>query len=311
MTIPYVPHRFIDTENCDVERVNDDLQAIAADIRESLGKRYTHACSAMYPLAGITNALTDAERRFAVRAPNATTKLAVSQIELSIYAAAGVTWTLTCSNTNIPTLVVETVDTTKEGYAILSVPIAIEDSAADVTWTLSASGASTIVAGWLTFTFRNDRGNQGTSHAPYVPTLLNALSSTDAATINAQTTLIGAAVVRDAANDVDLRVEVFAVRALAVGASRTWRLPQGNRRGLGTALLYICATAADQATFTVNASSANLVGTGTANLVKGSLTVAIAGGGDPTVAGDDDIVTIAHTAGAGAIEQAYIVLFWS
>lgn len=311
--IPFVPRRFRNTENLDVEALNDDLEAIARDVQANLEQRYTYGPPIILDLDGVTNASTAVLRELAIRRVGNNNGLEICAMELVVYAAGTVVWTLTCSDTSAPSITVTSAGATTEAHAHLEVSVPASFTS-DVTFTASAPKTSTITRGYIVIHTRCDRGNQGTSHAGYTPTLLDAASARDGATLDAEYNGLEAAANRDAANDVDLRVECYAVRSLASGSSVTFRLPSGARRILGT-VAYVVGAAGSTATCTVTGT--NLVGssvaptsTGAANRVAATDAASGTMPDNPTASADDATVTIAISGGVTA-DLAYVLVFWS
>lgn len=312
--MPYVPRVFRSTENLDPESLNDNFRRIARDIAANLDQRYTYGPPMFLPLDGMTNASAQVLREFAIRRQAAALGLEVCSYEIVVYATAGVTWTLTPSDTTMPAVSVLTVGATTEAYAELAVPIPVSSAAADLLLTATADAASTITRGYIVVHTRADRGNMGSSHAGYAPAMIDASTARDGATLDAIFTGLGLAADRDAANDKDLRVECFAIRTLASGSSVTLLLPSGARRILGT-VAYIVGGVGTTATVTVtgtglSGSSVAVVGTGATNRVAGTDSASGSLNDDPTDSADDATVTIAIT-GGGTANLAYVLVFWS
>ncbi len=312
--IPLVPRRFEDTGgNLDMEAINDNLEAIAASLDRNLGKRYTYS-EHRWDFDGITDASAEVLRQHAIRRVGASNGAEVCGVELVIFTATAVTWTVTCSDTSWPALtLLTTAGATTESVAITDMPVSVTSESSDLTFTLSASGASTVTRGYLVIHKRCDRGNQGTSHASYAPALVNSATSTAAAIINTELDALTTAVARDTANDVDLRCECFNVRSLASGSSVVWRLPSGAREIIGSTI-YIVGAAGSIATGTVTGtgltgSSAAATATGATNRVATTDAASGAMNDDPTDATDDATVTIAITGGVTA-DLATLLVWW-
>lgn len=314
MTIPTTPRRFEnDGGNLDMEAVNDNFEAIAANIKRNLDARYTYS-ELHFDLDGVTNASAAVLRAFAIRRPAAGRGVEVCGVEVVIYAAGTEVWTLACSDTSWPSITVTAAGATTEATAISDMPVSVPSESADVTFTMSAGAASTITRGYIVVHLRCDRGNQGTTHTPYSPTLINSATSTAASVINTQLDAATTAVGYDTANDVDLRCECFTVRSLASGSSAVWRLPSGARRILGSTQ-YIVGAAGSIATGTVTGtgltgSSAAATATGATVLVATTDAASGTMNDDPTDTADDATVTIAIT-GAVTADLAYLLIWWS
>ncbi len=311
--IPLTPRRFENTGGTfDMEAANDNFEAIAANLDRNLGKRYTYS-EQRFDFDGITEASAAVLRAFAIRRPAASNGVEVCAVEVVIFAAGAVVWTVSCSDTSWPSITVTAAGATTEATAISDMPVPVTSASTDLIFTLSPATASTITRGYLVVHLRCDRGNQGTSHASYAPALLNSASSTAAATINTELDALTTAVGHDTANDVDLRCECFSVRGLASGSSVVWRLPSGVREILGSTQ-YIVGAAGSIATGTVTGtgltgSSAAATSTGATTLVAATDAASGSMNDDPTDTADDATVTIAITGGVTA-DLAYLLLWW-
>lgn len=314
MTIAHVPHRFVDATNFDPESVNDNLEAISRQVQRNLDKRYTYS-SVPFPLDGITDASAEVLRQIALRRVSANAAIEVCSFEVVLYGNAEVTATVTCSDSTWPALEFTTSSVvTTEATAISPIPVSIPSSAADVTFTISFSAAYTCTRGYFVVHLRSDRGNQGTSHAGYSPTLIDAASSTLPSLLDTELTNLGAAVARDTANDVDLRCDLFAVRDLAAGSTVNLRLPSGARRLVGT-VAYVCAVNTVTATITVtgtNLSGSSVIVVGTGATTRMTNTDAASGSmpDDPMDSTDDAVVSIPMT-GTGSAALTYVWVYWS
>lgn len=313
MTLPLIPHKFTTARNLDMEDVNDDLDASARAIQASLDKRYTYS-TLIFPVDGITDASVQVLREVAIRRPGASNAVEVCSVEVVIYAAGAVVWTLACSDTTWPSITVTAAGATTEATASSGVPVSVPSSSADLTFTLSGAAASTITRGYIVVHLRCDRGNQGTSHAGYTPTLLDSTSSTAGATLDTELTARAAAAARDLANNVDLRCELFAVRASASGTTTTFRTPSGARRLLGSTV-YVVGAAGSIATATVtgtNLSGSTAVATSTGASARDATTDAASGTmpDDPMDTADNATIAVAITGGVTA-DLAYVLVWWS
>lgn len=306
-----VPHRFTTTtaRNLDMEKVNDDLEAIAGDVNRNLGNRYTYSTH-VFHVDGLSNASSEVLRSFIIRRPGTNNGAEIFGVELSLYATGTAIWTATCSDTSWPAFSVTAAGSSVESYGSSPVPVSIPSSSSHVQITLAADGASTIVRGDLVIHLRCDRGNQGTSHAGYTPTLIDSTSSTAGSLLDTQLTAAALAVTNDTTNNVDLRCECFVARVLLAGESRILRLPSGARRKL-FADGKVAGALAQTVTFSVDGTSFPVVGTGSATTYA-SGTAALSGTlvDDPMDPSDDTIVTIANAAGV-TIDCAYLLVWFS
>lgn len=230
MSVPMMPHRFVDASTLDMEKVNDNLEAGARDVNRNLSRRYTYS-SLVFDLSGVADTDAAVLRQFAIRRPNTNNAAEVTGVELVLYTATAVTWSLSCSDTTWATLtLLTTASASTESYAAQLFPVAVASSSADLVFTLSASAASTITNGYLVVHLRCDRGNQGTSHAGYTPTLVDSASSTAGSLLDTELTALASAVTNDTTNDIDLRCECFVARNLLAATQAVFRAPSGARR---------------------------------------------------------------------------------
>lgn len=298
-----VPRRFEDLGNLDVEAVNDNLEAIAADVTRNLSRRYTYS-TLVFDLDGISNTDPQAQRQFIVRSPVATHRAEVVGVELVVYST--VAWTVTGA-VGWPGFTVTGVDATTEASGSSNVPVSVGVSG--VSFYVAGAAAGTITRGYLVVHLRCDRGNQGTSHAGYTPALLNSLSSTAGSVLDTELQAAEAAVQRDAVNDLDLRCEVVRVRNLGAGSSRTWRLPSGGRRKAACYLL-AAADGACTVTLTIDGTpEVSFAGTGVGTLYATGGALSGTLNDDPMDSADDTVVTLS-AAGATAV-ILYALIWWS
>ena len=179
------PRIFLDGENLNPEPVNENLRSIAAALDDNRARRYTYG-EVRLPLAGVTNASAAVLREIAMRRPGASRAVEVVGVEVAIYATAGATWVLSCSDSTFPSLSIDTAGATTEASASSDVPIPIASSSSDVTFTLSCATASTVVDGDLVVHLRCDRGDQGADFSGYDPPAFTSATSTAAATLEAE-----------------------------------------------------------------------------------------------------------------------------
>jgi hypothetical protein len=310
-----MPHRFVDLSNLDMEKVNDNLEAGARDVGRNLAKRYTYS-STIFDVTGITEASAAALCTFAIRRPGTNNAAEIVGVELILYTATAVTWTLTCSDPTWPALLLlTTASATTESYAARKASVAIPSSSADVTFALTASGASTITSGYLVVHMKCDRGDQGTSHAGYVPTLVDSSSSTAGSLLDTQLTALATAVGHDTTNDVDLRCECFVVRDLLTTQTRTFRVQSGVRR---VHQLTVYAVAAVGTDLTVTVGGTGIVGLAATPTSAGATVRAVATDtptssaivDDPMDSSDDSTIAMAN-GGAGTVVLGVALLWFS
>lgn len=304
-----VPNLFRTGGIVDGEDVNDNLRAIADDVNRNLSRRYTY-CTVAIPLDGMTNAMTAAERTINFNPPvnggGFARTVSVVETKLSIYATAGVTWTLSgTSLTNSISLT--TAGATTEATAVSSQVMEANSSSA-FSFTLAGSAASTIARGTLYLTIRSDRFAQPSTDAtPYTPTYVDASSSSAGSVLDTQLTAAATAVTNDAAAAEDLRCECFLARNFST--DQVWTMPSGAGRTAAGVRGYIVATAADAVDVKDQGGTLfSLTGTGTSNTVSGSGTQANRSDG-PTSTANDTVVTISPT--VGTIELCYVFFWWS
>ncbi len=305
---PWTMHRFTSGQ-MDVERINDNLEKRASDINASMSRRYTYSTS-VFPLEGLANTDTAAQRTFRIRREVAARRLEIAFVELVIYSAAGAVWTLSCSDTSWPSISLDTVDATTEVRAVSNSRVQVA-SGNGIDFVVSGDSASTITQGYLVVTFRGDRGSQGDTFTPYTPTLLSAASSTAGSVLDAE--LVAAAAAADDDKDAtqDLRIETFRVRGLASGSAVSWVLPSGARRLAGVHLVNV---GANPSTLTLNINgiaTATAAGAGTSTITS---TVADVSGvfvinDDPMDTADDTTVELA--ASVGTVSIGYVSLYWT
>ncbi len=297
-----------------MEKINDNLEAGARDVRRNLAKRYTYS-SAVFDLSGVTDASAAVLREFAVRRCGTNNDVEVCGVEMIIFTATAVTWTATCSNAAWPAMtLLTTASATTESYVKQSFSVDVPSSSADVTFTLSASGTSTITNGYLVVHSRGDRGQQGASHAGYAPTLIDSASSTAGSLIDTQLTALATAVANDTANAIDLRCECFTARSLAAGSSVAFRLPSGVRT-LRQVTVYAVSPVGADARVTVTGTGVvglqvDVVATGATLRAVGTDTpTSSAIPDDPMDSTDDSIVTIT-TVGVGTADLIYALVWF-
>jgi hypothetical protein len=310
----HIPRTFRTGAIVDSEDVNANLQAISRSIARNVGQRYTY-CSVSVDISGIINTDTAAERTIPFFLPDVVADLCLNivGVEVSIYATAGATWTLTATDENgtVFTLATATAGTTTEGYNASNVPLQITSAALNqrLDFVLSASAGSTITRGTVTIHVRADRNLQGAGIVPasYLPTLIDASTSTAATAINAETTAANAARVLDAANQMDLRGCCLVANDLA--SAQIWRLPSGAgyvalSRNVGA--VGVAARSVDVAI--TGSSTTNVPTTGT-SAIETATDILPNKSDDPTNTAGDLVVTLTPT--GGVISRVFVFLWWS
>ena len=305
-----IPKTFRTGTIVDGEDVNANLQAIARDLGRNVGARYSYS-SLSIDVSGVVDTDTAAERTIPFGRPvpgGAVYPIDVVGVEVSIYATAGVTWTLTVTDENSTTVAIATVTagTTTEGYGSSNVPLQL-DSATRLDFVLSASAGSTITRGTVTVHVRADRHVQASATPPaYTPTLIDASTSTAATAINAELAAAGVARTADAANSKDVRGCCLVATDLA--AAQIFTLPSGAGAvgvscvvfGVGVAARSVAVTMT-ASTVTVNTTGLTVIDTANGSIPTKS--------DDPTDTADDLVVTLTPT--GGTISRVFVFLWWS
>lgn len=300
------PYTFRNTAIVDELAVNGNLRRAADDVNRNLSRRYTYSPPIVVPLDGIANTDTAAQRTVRFDRPTANNPVELVRVELHVYAATGVTWTVTCSDGTWLPISVATAGATTEVQTESRTVLAIPNGGVD--FVVSASGASTLTRAWLVLHIRSDRGVQGAapSHVGFSPTFVDAATSTAGSVLDTQLTALATAVTNDATNALDLRCQCFVARNFST--TQTWSLPSGaGQTGLAWRG-YIVATAADAFTTGGSLSASTLTGTGTGNIVAGSGTVASTSD-DPTNTASDIAITLSSI--SGTVETAILFVWWS
>lgn len=304
-----IPYTFRTGAIVDDEAVNGNLRALQRDIQRVADRRYTYS-TLTFDIDGLADTDTDAARTIKIVHPGSIAAyFEIVGVELSIYATAGVTWTLTDIGgltTALETLSVDTAGTSTEAYDSSNRPlVAGDDQYASVR--LSASGASTISRGTLTVHIRTDRHKQNnTAIGTFTPTMVTATTSTAAATLNALITAADTARDANAANATDLRG--FAVAITGLASARTLRLPGMRTKSALQITGTVVAGVGESVAISDGTNTLTLNGTGTSNLVEGTATLAAFPGDDPTDTGDDLVLTL--TPSGGTIERVVAFLWW-
>ena len=304
-----IPYTFRTGAIVDEEAINGNLRALARDIQRVADRRYTYS-TLTFDLDGLANTDTDATRTIKIIHPTSITAyFEIVGVELSVYATAGVTWTMTDIGgltSSLETLTVDTAGTSTEAYNSSNRPlVAGDDQYASVR--LSASGASTISRGTLTIHIRCDRHKQNnTAIGTFSPTMVTATTSTAASVINNLLTAADTARDTNAANATDMRG--FAVAITGLAATRTLRLPGMRNKTALQITGTVVAGVGESVAISDGTNTLTLNGTGTSNLVEGTATLAAFPGDDPTDTGDDLVLTL--TPSGGSIERVVAFLWW-
>lgn len=324
MTISYVPRALYPSANLDVEAQNENLRAIARSIRLQMDARYS-TTALRFPLDGVTNADATIARTFSIQAP-ATLQFQIVRVELVIYAAVGATWTATATtaaNTDWPGVSVDTVDVTTEAYGSQDAPLSPNaNQGGTVNIVVASASASTITRGYLVIHVTTDRGVHGSTDfvTGYRPTLFSSSTSTSGVTLDAEMQAIATAVAQETGAQLDVRIQCFAVRNLASGASTSITLPSLKRNGADAQALFVRALAPVGATVTgtvdvagaTPAASKAVAGAGVGTASDGTATFASADLNDPQTAASDLTLTIARGADGGAVAPlCYLLVWWA
>lgn len=304
-----IPFTFRTGAIVDDEAVNGNLRALARDIQRVADRRYTYS-TLTFDIDGMANTDTAAARTIKIIHPDSLVAyFEIVGVELSVYATAGVTWTMTDIGgltTSLETLTVDTAGTSTEAYDSSNRPlVAGDDQYASVR--LSASGASTITRGTLTVHIRTDRHKQNDNTVgTFSPTMVTATTSTAAATLNALITDADTARDINAGNTTDLRG--FAVAITGLASARTLRIPGMRTKSALQITGTVVAGVGESVAISDGTNTLTLNGTGTSNLVEGTATLAAFPGDDPTDTGDDLVLTL--TPSGGTIERVVAFLWW-
>jgi hypothetical protein len=307
MSYPYNPNRFVTGDQLDLERVNDNLEKMAADLNRSMDLRYTYSTS-FFDLTGVTNASAQALRSFRLRRPFSTVRYEVVGVELVIYSASGATWELSCTETAWPSITLATAGATTEARAVSPSRVQVPASSG-LDFIVSSSDTSTITAGYLVVHFRTDRGSQGDTYTRYTPTLLNAASSTAGTTLDTELNAYEDSVEFNTLADSDLRIETFVARGIS--SAVTFRTPGGDRDLVGVHLVNVAAIGVDVA-LNIDASLiATATGSGATAISSAiaDVTGLVPTGTDPMDPADDTLIELAPSGGTSAL--TYVTLFWA
>ena len=298
-----VPNVFRTDYVLDSEAVNENLRAIARDIKRSQDKRYTY-CSVVIPIDGVADTDTSAERTIPLpHAYIAGTAMPVDVVgmELSIFSATGATWTATVTDENGRTVVLSaaTAGATVEAYDSSNVPLQLSTSD-ELLFVLAGSTANTITRGTLTLHLRCDRHQQnGGSLVTYTPSLVHSRTSTAGSVLDTELTNAQLAVIDDEGATLDMRC--LCVMANDLAASQIWRFPSGKGTLVVNQHVFAVGAAARSVDLvstvgaTTTTTTANTTGTG--NLVDTIGSIVASEDDDPTDTVDDVVVTLTPTGG--------------
>ena len=302
-----VPKTFRTGAIVDSEDVNANLQAMARDLQRLIDQRYTYSTISV-DISGIVNTDTASERTVPFRP---SIDLDVVGVELSVYGGTNDTWALTVTDPN-GTVVAVSANTVSgaEGYGSSNIPLQVLGSTR-LDFVLSSTAAATITRGTVTLHVRADRHfqNGATGPDPYLPTLIDASTSTAATAINAELASVAAkrALNFNPANQ-DERGACIAVDNLS--AAQTWRLPTNE---YDVPYIYALAVGGGgrSVAITDGVSTITLNTTGTSDIVEGGayFGLGLTLPGDPTDSADDLVLTLTPT--GGAISRVYLFLWWS
>ena len=195
-----VPHTFRTSAIVDGETINGNLRRQASDVARNLDARYTYIPPIIVPFDGVTNALTTQLRTVLFNRPSSTNPIEIVRVEFFVYAASGVTWTLSANQLGgalTPpwgSITLATAGLTTEAYAVSTTVIPV--STFGVQFEVSGSAAGAITRGWIVLHCRADRGVQGAApnHSSYTPTYVDAASSSAGSVLDTQLTALATAV---------------------------------------------------------------------------------------------------------------------
>lgn len=308
MSKAWQPRTFRTGGIVDAEDVNDDLRALSRDIKRNADRRYTY-CPVVVPLDGMTDADAANTRTIILPVPADGDGYVVEVVgaEVSLYATAGVTWTVTLDDGTRPivSIPVVTAGAAVEARGSTNNPLRFTDPKT-LTVVFAGSAASTIVRGSLLLYLRIDRfANSSDTFPVYDPTLLSAGSSTTGALLDAELVAAAAEVANDDAARLDFRCECFLIRKATVAAGAvTWSMPSGAGRDAFSVRCRLVE--AGVATCTVAVTGGSVVlgpGDDTDSFIQSSRS------DDPSNAAADTTVTF--TPAAATVDLAYCFVWWS
>ncbi len=312
---PFTPNAFFTGDTLDMEKLNDNLEHAARDIKNSMDRRYTYS-HARLDLDGVTNASAQVLRELALRLPADTRRVEVCAVEVVIYATASVDWVLSCSDTAWPSITVTGAGSTTEATGSSGIPVQIASDSTDTLFTMATAGVSTITRGYVIVHFRCDRWIQDPSiYTPYKPTLLTSASTGVNTLLDTELTSVASKVAADTSADIDIRCEISSTRNLAAAGSVAFRAPSGARRILRVQG-YVVAAATETVTFSVSGGitiiTFDVTGAGVAARATGGADAGVDAtqADDPMDASDDASISMIDIGAASAL-LAYVVIWWS
>ena len=306
-----VPYTFRTSAIVDGESVNGNLRRQAADVNRNLSARYTYCPPIIIPFDGVTDVLSTQLRTVLFNRPTSVNPIEIVRVEFFVYAATGVTWTLSANElggTLTPgwqSITLATAGVTTEAYAVSTMVIPV--STFGVQFQVAGSTAGTITRGWIVLHCRADRGVQGAApnHAGYTPTLVDAASSSAGSVLDTQLTALATAVTNDATNVTDLRCQCFLARNFTT--TQSWNLPSGA--GMTGVSFNSNITSAGATGYTTAGTISAVVqtgsGTSTNNLLAGTVSNTT---DDPLTTASD--VTITMGTVVGTVSLGYIFVWW-
>ena len=307
-----VPHTFRTSAIVDGETINGNLRRQASDVARNLDARYTYIPPIIVPFDGVTNALTTQLRTVLFNRPSSTNPIEIVRVEFFVYAASGVTWTLSANQLGgalTPpwgSITLATAGLTTEAYAVSTTVIPV--STFGVQFEVSGSAAGAITRGWIVLHCRADRGVQGAApnHSSYTPTYVDAASSSAGSVLDTQLTALATAVTNDATNVLDLRCQCFLARNFTT--TQMWNLPSGaGMTGLG---FNGNITSAAATSFTTAGTISAVLATGTGTTANVTITGTVSNTVDAPLTTASD-VTITMGTVAGTVSLGYIFVWWS
>lgn len=213
-------YRFREGEVLDPERINANLLALARELEEERGLRYTRSM-VCFPLTGIADTDAAVLRQVPLRNPSAL-NVQIEKVELVITLDADATVTLTPSSGlgDIPSLSLDcTADT--EARGVIAKAADLPSGTGDHIQ-LGIDSAANVDDGHIVLHFRSDRGSQGDDFEPYIPTLYQADTSRAGSHLDTELQALAAAAAEHSAAIKDVTVNAYVLRAPTAG---TYVLP--------------------------------------------------------------------------------------
>lgn len=303
-----VPHRFTTGQNLDVDKLNDNLRAIADDVNRSLTRRRIHSFG-VYFFDGITEATAQVLREVPLRLDSAAQDLSVVGVEVVLYATNAVDWTATPSESGGRVTTVTGAGATVEAHAASYAPFVVDQSASDSLVTLATAGTSTVTKGYIVVHFCYDRliGGAG-DPGENVPEYVSAATADLVASLNTSIAAFATTLNTYDLASLPRRFEVYTARA--VGASSvSFRAPSGVMAGI-LVQAWAVGPAAHTARVTVGAETCDVNTTGSTNRIYNSAALTTAPNNDPTDTTDDTVVTLSRQAGASPIDLIVALVHW-